>query len=95
LFEVEKYANIHEIFTFSWHFHRCEHVLFATQSLVMLQTWVTQQGGSATANELQRALKAVDRDDVIESCMTSQMEEVTEVSEKQLALSVFERGVWS
>ena len=61
----------------------------------MLQSWVKEQGSNATANELHRALKSVGRDDVIETCLLSQMEEVTNVNEKQFAISYFEQGVKS
>ena len=59
----------------------------------MLQTWVQQQGGNTSANELQRALSAIGRDDVIEACMVSRVEEVTDVTEKQQAMAFFEGGI--
>ncbi|XP_050393549.1 titin isoform X4 [Patella vulgata] len=39
------------------------------QALAMLQLWVQREGNRATGNELESALRSINREDVIKSCM--------------------------
>ena len=41
------------------------------QALVMLHKWAQKKGDKATGNDLEQALKAVGRDDVIITCLRS------------------------
>jgi len=56
------------------------------QALVMLHKWVEKNGDAATGNVLERALKNVDREDIINKCIHS-VEQVTDDSEKLAAWS--------
>ena len=57
------------------------------QALIVLHMWVEKNREHATGNELERALKRIDRTDIITSCMHS-VEEVTDENEKRHALIV-------
>ena len=50
----------------------------------MLHKWVEKSGDAATGNVLERALKNIDREDIIHKCIHS-IEQVTEDSEKLAA----------
>jgi hypothetical protein len=55
----------------------------------MLHLWVEKSRNEATGNALERALKAIRREDIINRCIRT-MEEVTDVSEKLAAKAQIE-----
>jgi ankyrin len=55
----------------------------------MLHLWVEKNRNEATGNALERALKAIRREDIINKCIRT-MEEVTDVSEKRAAKAQLE-----
>jgi len=50
----------------------------------MLRLWMQQAGGRATGNTLEKALHAIDRDDIVTKCIGN-VAPVTDASEKILA----------
>jgi len=56
---------------------------------VVLHKWIEKNKENATGNELERALKRIGRDDIINRCMRN-VEEVTDETEKQQALVFLE-----
>jgi len=61
----------------------------AQQALVVLHKWIENNKENATGNELERALKRIEREDIINQCMRN-VEEVTDEAEKQQALVFLE-----
>jgi len=59
------------------------------KALVVLHKWIEKNKENATGNELERALKRVNREDIINQCMHN-VEEVTDEDEKQQALVFLE-----
>jgi len=57
--------------------------------LVVLHKWIEKNKENATGNELERALKRINREDIINECMHN-VEEVTDEHEKQQALVFLE-----
>lgn len=55
----------------------------------MLHLWVEKNRSEATGNALERALKAIRREDIINKCIRT-MEEVTDVCEKRAAKAQIE-----
>jgi len=56
---------------------------------VVLHKWIEKNKENATGNELERALKRISREDIINQCMHN-VEEVTDETEKQQALAFLE-----
>jgi len=56
------------------------------KALVVLHKWIEKNKENATGNELERALKRVNREDIINQCMHN-VEEVTDEEEKVQALA--------
>lgn len=56
---------------------------------MVLHKWVEKNEENATGNELERALKRISREDIINQCMHN-VEEVTDEDEKQQALVFLE-----
>jgi len=56
---------------------------------VVLHKWIEKNKDDATGNELERALKRINREDIINQCMHN-VEEVTDETEKQQALAHLE-----
>lgn len=62
------------------------------RALVALHIWVQSAGVTrATGNDLERALEAIGRNDVIQKCMYN-VKEVTDVAEKAVARSYLDTG---
>lgn len=61
------------------------------RGLVFLHVWIQQFGPSATGNDLEMALKAINREDVIHECMTN-IERVVDENEKEVARSQIENS---
>jgi hypothetical protein len=59
------------------------------QALVVLHLWVEKNKEHATGNELERALKRINREDIIDHCMRN-LKVVTDEAEKQQALAFLE-----
>lgn len=59
------------------------------KALVVLHQWIEKNKENATGNELERALKRIGREDIINQCMHN-VEEVTDETEKQQALAFLE-----
>jgi len=59
------------------------------KALVVLHKWIEKNQENATGNELERALKRIGREDIINQCMRN-VEEVTDEQEKQQALVFLE-----
>lgn len=57
----------------------------------MLHLWVEKDKEGATGNALERALNTIGRQDIIQRCIYT-MKEVTDVTERQVALEHLERG---
>jgi len=55
----------------------------------VLHKWIEKSKDNATGNELERALKRINREDIINRCMHN-VEEVTDEDEKQQALAFLE-----
>jgi len=55
----------------------------------VLHQWIEKKKENATGNELERALKCISREDIINQCMHN-VEEVTDEEEKQQALGLLE-----
>lgn len=51
----------------------------------MLHLWVEKLGIRATGNELERALKKIGRDDVIDRCIYNRTNEISAVTGEQLS----------
>ena len=56
------------------------------QALVVLHLWIEKNRELATGNELERALKRIEREDIINRCMHN-LEEVTDEHEKLQAMA--------
>ena len=61
------------------------------QALVMLHTWVERNRQQATGNVLERALKAVGREDVLSKCMYN-IRQVTDQGEMAVAKEYLDAG---
>ena len=57
----------------------------------MLHLWVSKNKDAASGNALERALKAIGREDIIQKCIYT-IEDVTDVTEKQTAKSFLDPG---
>merc|ERR1712142_820202 len=60
------------------------------QALVMLHLWIHEKKGDACGNDLERALRKIDREDVIQRCMYN-IEEVKDEKEREIALRQIDR----
>lgn len=61
------------------------------RALVMLHLWVQSSGRQATGNDLESALDAIGRADVIRRCMYN-VKEVTDVNEKAVAKGYLDKS---
>lgn len=62
------------------------------QGMVMLRLWLNTHGNRATGNELEKALRACNRDDIVDKCMFN-VEMVTDAFEKQVAKNQIQEDV--
>lgn len=61
-----------------------DYTYISERTLVMLHKWIEKKGEDATGNELERALRTIGREDVINKCMYN-IEEVIDDDEKVVA----------
>ena len=64
-------------------------VFIGQQAIVMLRLWLSTQGNQATGNVLEKALRRIGREDIVNKCMFN-VELVTDEMEQSVAKTALE-----